>query len=132
LSWGNLQQSSSSLPQTVLKVSARVEKSVPLYRGGKEFSILTGSTFTFKTVSPLVLLRRSAKRGGFVVLAKDSQWLIVKEGGTEREARRVCRGNLLEGIPKTKTGKNPWRISDWILGICLNILLPLMVGRIYV
>ena len=27
-------------------------KSVPLYRGGNEFSILTGGTFTFKTVSP--------------------------------------------------------------------------------
>ena len=39
-------------PQTVLKVSARVEKSVPLYRGDYEFSILTGGTFTFKTVSP--------------------------------------------------------------------------------
>ena len=39
-------------PQTVLKVSARVEKSVPLYRGDNEFSILTGGTFTFKTVSP--------------------------------------------------------------------------------
>ena len=41
-------------PQTVLKVSARVEKSVPLYRGDNEFSILTGGTFTFKTVSPEV------------------------------------------------------------------------------
>ena len=40
-------------PQTVLKVSARAEKSVPLYRGGNEFSILTGGTFTFKTVSPI-------------------------------------------------------------------------------
>ena len=40
-------------PQTVLKVSARVEKSVPLYRGDNEFSILTGGTFTFKTVSPI-------------------------------------------------------------------------------
>ena len=39
-------------PQTVWKVSARVEKSVPLYRGDYEFSILTGGTFTFKTVSP--------------------------------------------------------------------------------
>ena len=36
--------------QTVLKVSAIVEKSVPLYRGDNEFSILTGGTFTFKTV----------------------------------------------------------------------------------
>ncbi len=40
------------LPQTVLKVPARVEKSVPHYRGDYEFSILTGGTFTFKTVSP--------------------------------------------------------------------------------
>ena len=39
-------------PQTVLKVSARVEKSVPHYRGDYEFSILGGGTFTFKTVSP--------------------------------------------------------------------------------
>ena len=39
-------------PQTVLKVSARVEKSVPHYRGDNEFSILAGGTFTFKTVSP--------------------------------------------------------------------------------
>ena len=39
-------------PQTVWKVSARVEKSVPHYRGDNEFSILTGGTFTFKTVSP--------------------------------------------------------------------------------
>ena len=38
-------------PQTVLKVSARVEKSVPHYRGDNEFSILAGGTFTFKTVS---------------------------------------------------------------------------------
>ena len=37
---------------TVLKVSARVEKSVPHYRGDYEFSILAGGTFTFKTVSP--------------------------------------------------------------------------------
>lgn len=43
----------TSPPQTVLKVSARVEKSVPLYRGDNEFSILTGGTFTFKTVSPI-------------------------------------------------------------------------------
>ena len=119
-------------PPDCLKSLDESRKVCTHYRGDYEFSILTVGTFTFKTVSPLVLLRRSAKRGGFVVLAKDSQWLIVKEGGTEREARRVCRGNLLEGIPKTKTGKNPWRISDWILGICLNILLPLMVGRIYV
>ena len=48
--------------QTVLKVAARVdevvalmksvEKSVPLYRGDNEFSILSGDIFTFKTVSP--------------------------------------------------------------------------------
>ena len=37
-------------PQT--KVSARVEKSVPLYRGDNEFSILAEGTFTFKAVSP--------------------------------------------------------------------------------
>ena len=42
----------SFLPQTVLKVSARVEKSVPHYRGDYEFSILGGGNFTFKTVSP--------------------------------------------------------------------------------
>ena len=29
----------------------RVEKNVPHYRGDNEFSILTGGTFTFKTVS---------------------------------------------------------------------------------
>ena len=46
----------SFLPQTVLKVSARVEKSVPHYRGDYEFSILGGGTFTFKTVSPHPLL----------------------------------------------------------------------------
>ena len=40
-------------PQTVLKVSARVEKYVPHYRGDDEFSILTGGIFTFKTVSPV-------------------------------------------------------------------------------
>ena len=40
-------------PQTVWKVSARAEKSVPLYRGDYEFSILTGGTFTFRTVSPI-------------------------------------------------------------------------------
>ena len=39
-------------PQTVWKVSARVVKSVPHYRGDYEFSILTGGTFTFKTVPP--------------------------------------------------------------------------------
>ena len=39
-------------PQTVLKVSARVEKSVPLYRGDNEFSILAVGNFTFKAVSP--------------------------------------------------------------------------------
>ena len=39
-------------PHTVLKVPARVEKSVPHYRGDYEFSILGGGTFTFKTVSP--------------------------------------------------------------------------------
>jgi|GEM_PF-6514617 len=39
-------------PQTVLKVSARAEKSVPHYRGDNEFSILGGGIFTFKTVSP--------------------------------------------------------------------------------
>ena len=51
-------------PQTVLKVSARVEKSVPLYRGDNEFSILTGGTFTFKTVSPRLSekSRRELKR----------------------------------------------------------------------
>ena len=38
--------------QTVRKVSARAEKSVPHYRGDNGFSILTGGTFTFKTVSP--------------------------------------------------------------------------------
>ena len=41
-----------SHPQTVWKVSARAEKSVPHCRGDYEFSILTGGTFTFKTVSP--------------------------------------------------------------------------------
>ena len=40
------------IPQTVRKVSARAEKSVHHYRGDYEFSILTGGTFTFKTVSP--------------------------------------------------------------------------------
>ena len=40
-------------PQTVLKVSARVEKSVPPYRGGNEFSILGDGNYTFKTVSPI-------------------------------------------------------------------------------
>ena len=39
-------------PQTVRKVSARAEKSVPHYRGDNGFSILTGGTFIFKTVSP--------------------------------------------------------------------------------
>ena len=39
-------------PQTVLKVSTRAEKSVPHYRGDNGFSILTGGTFTFKTVFP--------------------------------------------------------------------------------
>ena len=39
----------------ILKVSARVEKYVPPYRGDNGFSILTGGTFTFKTVSPLVV-----------------------------------------------------------------------------
>ena len=39
-------------PQTVRKVSARAEKSVPHYRGDNGFSILTEGTFTFKTVSP--------------------------------------------------------------------------------
>ena len=43
-----------SLPlHTALKVPAGAEKSVPLYKGGNEFSILTGDTFTFKTVSPI-------------------------------------------------------------------------------
>ena len=40
--------------KNVLKVSARVEKNVPHYRGDNEFSILTGCTFTFKTVFPSV------------------------------------------------------------------------------
>ena len=40
--------------KNVLKVSARVEKNVPHYRGDNEFSILTGGTFTFKTVFPSV------------------------------------------------------------------------------
>ena len=39
-------------PQTVWKVSARAEKSVPHYRGDNGFSILSWGTFTFKTVSP--------------------------------------------------------------------------------
>ena len=43
------------IPQTARKVSARVERYVPHYRGDYEFSILTGDTFTFKTVSPLSL-----------------------------------------------------------------------------
>ena len=63
-------------PQTVLKVAARVdevvalmksvEKSVPLYRGDNDFSILTGGTFTFKTVSPIIkrveLHQKSSRR----------------------------------------------------------------------
>ena len=40
-----------SLPQTVLKVPARAEKSVPLYRGDNEFTILGDGNYTFKTVS---------------------------------------------------------------------------------
>ena len=43
-------------PQTVLKVSARAEKSVPLYRGDNEFTILGDSNYTFKTVSPSLSL----------------------------------------------------------------------------
>ena len=39
-------------PQTVWKVSARVEKSVPIYRGDNEFSILTGGYFYFIRQSP--------------------------------------------------------------------------------
>ena len=50
----------SFLPQTVLKVSARVEKSVPLYKGDNDFSILAGGTFTFKTVSPENAFHRRA------------------------------------------------------------------------
>lgn len=38
--------------QTVWKVSARAEKSVPHYRGDNGFSILSWGTFTFKTVFP--------------------------------------------------------------------------------
>ena len=37
--------------QTVLKVSARVERYVPHYWGDYEFSILGGGNYTFKTVS---------------------------------------------------------------------------------
>ena len=37
-------------PHTVLEVSARVKKSVPLYKGDNEFSILEGGNYTFKTV----------------------------------------------------------------------------------
>ena len=40
------------LHRTVFKVSARVEKSVHLYRGDNEFSILGGGNYTFKTVAP--------------------------------------------------------------------------------
>ena len=50
----------SFLPQTVLKVSARVEKYVPHYWSNNEFSILTGGTFTFKTVSPENAFHRRA------------------------------------------------------------------------
>ena len=39
-------------PQTVSKVSVRVEKSVSLYGGGIKFSILALGVFTFRTVSP--------------------------------------------------------------------------------
>lgn len=39
-------------PHTVLEVSARVKKSVPLYKGDNEFSILEGGNYAFKTVSP--------------------------------------------------------------------------------
>ena len=52
-----------SPPQTVLKVSARVEKSVPHYRGDNEFSILAGGTFTFKTVSPVQICSGLKDRG---------------------------------------------------------------------
>ena len=54
--WAHLKKYHSplfTLPRTVWKVPARAEKSAPLYRGGNEFSILTGGTFTFKTVSPV-------------------------------------------------------------------------------
>ena len=39
-------------PHTVLEVLARVKKSVPLYKGDNEFSILEGDNYAFKTVSP--------------------------------------------------------------------------------
>ena len=42
-----------ALPLRLSEKSRRELKSLyPHYRGGNEFSILTGSTFTFKTVSP--------------------------------------------------------------------------------
>ena len=53
-----------SHPQTVWKVSARVVKSVPLYRGDNEFSILGGGTFTLKTVSPSHCVTAPVGHGG--------------------------------------------------------------------
>ena len=48
------------------KLSARAEKYVPHYRGDNDFSILTGGTFTFKTVSPIIkrveLHQKSSRR----------------------------------------------------------------------
>ena len=43
-------------PPRLSEKSRREQKSLyPNYRGGNEFSILTGGSFTFKTVSPLVV-----------------------------------------------------------------------------
>ena len=83
-------------PQTVLKVSARVEKSVPHYRGDNEFSILAGGTFTFKTVSPVQICSGLKDRG---CLARPS-------GRIRQDSREQNCSGLL---PELDVGANLWK-----------------------
>ena len=71
-------------PQTIsfLKVSARVEKYVPPYRGDNEFSILGGGNYTFKTVSDYLILKVSTRAEKSVPHYRGDNGFSILTGGT--------------------------------------------------
>ena len=111
-------------PQTVWKVSARVVKSVPLYRGDNEFSILTGGTFTFKTVSPTT----SVCKGIFDVFGAHLGCLpaMVYSG----RISGVCQQWCIQGASQVFASNGVFRVhlgclpamvySGCISGVCLQ------------